>query len=607
MSQRESLQEAELRWQKLALLQQAYPSFVPFLRDMMEELGFTLSEIQAEIGEFLEHGPAYLMIQAQRGQAKTTITAIYAVWVLIHNPKERVLIVSAGGAQANEISTLIVRIIMTVDILEVMRPDKSMGDRTSVEHFDLHYTLKGVDKSPSVACVGVTSNLQGKRAGLLIADDVESLKNSMTAVQRATLLNITRDFTSINSDGRIVYLGTPQSIDSIYNTLPGRGFTVRIWPGRYPTRKQLKHYGDALAPSVARAIEADPSLMEGWGLDGKQGKAIDDRLNEEVLNKKQLDQGEAYFQLQHMLLTAMMDELRYPLKPENLVLMRLPPAGAPFPLSIVRGYGGNQQRKVVVNSREFMLALPHEVSQDVNRLQNTVFYIDPAGGGQNADETGWAFGGLLNSTIYLLRYGGMPGGYGLELLEKMADLIIELQPGSIKIEKNFGHGAYAAVFIPVLQRAWEKAMKESGRTDLKLPPIHEDLVSGQKELRIIGTLEPVIGRGALVINEDAIRDEDLSLLYHDARSRDTYSLLFQLSKITRDRESLIHDDRLDALEGMVRHFLPALAVEQTKAIKAIQEKELADFYRNPLGHPSHTLRGITPVHQTGFYARVRRL
>lgn len=594
---RESQEQAAIRWQKLTLLQEAYPDFVPFLNDMMEELGFTASEIQEEIGEFLQHGPLYLMIQAQRGQAKTTITAIFAVWSLIHNPAYRVLIVSAGGAQANEISTLIVRLIMNVDILEFMRPDKAAGDRTSVEHFDLHYTLKGMDKSPSVACVGITSNLQGKRADLLIADDVESAKNSATAVQRAQLLNITRDFTSINTDGRIVYLGTPQSIDSIYNTLPGRGFTVRIWPGRYPTAKQLIWYGESLAPSVAKMVAEHPEYQSGFGLDGKQGMAIDDRLNEEVLLKKELDQGAAYFQLQHMLMTALTDALRYPLKTENLVVLRM---ADQLPLVIQRGFGGTALKKFRIGVKEYLLSLPHHLSDDLGKWQSTAFYIDPAGGGANADETGWSFGGLLNSNIHLKAWGGLPGGYSLDTMKRMAEIILEHDPGVVIIEKNYGFGAYREVFTPVLVAAYKAKGKKS-------PPMIDDLVVGQKELRIIGTLEPVIGRGALVIDEDAILDEERSLSHHDIRNRDTYSLLFQLSKITKDRQSLIHDDRLDALEGLVRHFLPALAVEQDKAIKRLQEKELEDFKRNPLGYRASVLRTSQPPASSGVYARIRRL
>lgn len=167
----EHVDQAKQRWDLLKLVQGHYPDFIPFLQDVMEELGYTTSEIQEDIARYIAYGPQNLMVQAQRGQAKTTIVAAFAVWSLIHNPWYRVLILSAGGTQAVEISTLIVRLLMNMDVLECMRPDKMAGDRTSVEAFDIHHSLKGVDKSPSVACVGIDSNLQGKRAHILVADD----------------------------------------------------------------------------------------------------------------------------------------------------------------------------------------------------------------------------------------------------------------------------------------------------------------------------------------------------------------------------------------------------------------------------------------------------
>ena len=132
-----------------------------------------------------------------------------------------------------------------------MRPDRSFGDRSSVEGFDIHYSLKGPEKSPSVACLGITSNKQGFRADLLIADDIESDKNAATPVQREKLIGLTRDFTSICSKGDIVYLGTPQSVDSIYNGLPSRGYDIRVWTGRYPTMDEIPNYTGTLSPLLS--------------------------------------------------------------------------------------------------------------------------------------------------------------------------------------------------------------------------------------------------------------------------------------------------------------------------------------------------------------------
>ena len=580
MKAREGVDEATLRWEQLEMVQQHYDTFVPFLEDVMDLLGFSTTEIQKDIGGYIAYGPQYLMVQAQRSQAKTTIAAAFAVWYLIHNPAGRVLVVSAGGDQATDISTLIVRIILNMDVLACMRPDKSAGDRTSVEGFDIHHSLKGIDKSASVDCVGIDANLQGRRADLLIPDDIESSKNSATATQRAKLLHLTKDFTSINQSGRIIWLGTPQTMESIYNSLPGRGVTTRIWPGRYPTQEQLKHYGTSLAPLIAQRLSNDPSLARSGGLLSDQGQAIDpELLDEATLQKKELDQGTAYFQLQHMLNTAMMDALRYPLKSERITVLEAP--GDLFPLTVVRGMVATALKDYAVHEHGFKLSLPHDISRETSKLQQVVCYIDPAGGGANGDETAYAIGGFLNGNVYLLSVGGIPGGYDTDKLDALAQRIKPFEhtgqgPLIVKIEKNMGFGAFRAVFTPVLR----KLVPSAG--------IEDDMVSGQKEARIIKTLEPVMGRGSLIVTEQAVRhDLETSSLY-TAALRLTYSFFYQLAKISMVRNALVHDDRLDAVEGLVRHFTEALALDQKKQLAALAAKAHAEAISDPLGYNRYT-------------------
>lgn len=586
---RENHVEALLRWRKLELLQETYPHFVPFLQDMMLELRFHTSWIQEDIAEFLEYGPLYLMVQAQRGQAKSTITAIYAVWHLIHNPEGRVLIISAGEKQANEISTLITRFIGNVDILECMRPDASSGDRTSVEAYDIHHSLKGLDKSPSVACVGINGNLQGKRATLLIADDVESKKNSKTATSRADLLDLTRDFTSICEVGRIIYLGTPQSQDSIYNTLPSRGFAVRVWPGRYPTKAQMGWYDDRLSPALLARLKAHPELAFGGGVLADQGQPTDDRLNEEVLQKKERDQGPAYFQLQHMLSTTMTDALRYPLKPENLIVMRL--GGDRFPMSLTRSVTLNALQKFEVHGHAFSMATPVEVSETFQVLDSRVMYVDPAGGGTNGDESGYAVAGGLNGNVFLLDAGGVPGGYSREAMLALAEKAIQWQVNVVVIEKNFGYGSFREVWLPILRAAGYKG------------GVEDDYVTGQKELRIIETLEPVMSRGSLIVNEDLVEwDKTTSGRYHAAK-RLTYSLFFQMSRITRDPKCLIHDDRLDAVEGAVRHYLKSLQIDQAAEEERRKQEEWKRWIADPLQRKRYS---ASPTRGPSMMDRYRR-
>lgn len=587
MSKKESAEAAEARWAKLEALQLEYENFNDFLDDVFDHLGFDLSWVQADIGDYLANGPQHLMIQAQRGQAKTTITAAFAVWSLIHNPKARILIVSAGGTQANEISTLVVKLIDTMSALEFMRPDRTAGDRTSVEKYDIHYTLKGLDKSPSVACAGITANMQGKRADILIADDIESSKNAMTALMRQVLMDKTRDFTSICIDGRIIYLGTPQSVDSVYNTLPGRGFKVRIWPGRYPTMEQIDNYNGMLAPRIMDRLSRNPLLGNGGGVLGDQGQPVEEGkyLGEAQLQFKELDQGPSYFQLQHMLNTRLVDANRFPLKPEHLVVMNLGKTEQ-FPLTVIRGFGADARRDFKVGNTSFQMTDPHEVSKETAKLQGLVMYVDPAGGGKvSKDETAYCIAGFLNSNIYVLEIGGMEGGYETPTLLRLKERARYWNVQTIKIEKNMGYGAFSAVWTPIL-----RGNNIDPNTGQEVPDtgfkggIEEDLVRGQKELRIIGTLEPVMARGALIFDQSIVTKDEQDIQAYIASEKQTYSLFHQMSRLTREPKSLPHDDRLDALEGAVRHFVHLLAIDQKRTIEAARLKEIAEFQKDPLGH-----------------------
>lgn len=148
-----------------------FKDFREFAELGMKYLGFNISEIQDDIAWYMQYGQPKRMVQAQRGQAKSTLAALYCIWRLIQNPMARILIVSGGERQASDVALLIIRIIMQWSILCWLRPDTSKGDRTSVAAFDVHHSIKGIDKSASVSCVGITANLQGMRADFILADD----------------------------------------------------------------------------------------------------------------------------------------------------------------------------------------------------------------------------------------------------------------------------------------------------------------------------------------------------------------------------------------------------------------------------------------------------
>lgn len=586
MAKRETPEDQIKRWEDLKALRKAYPHFNDFLHDVMTDLmGFECTWLQLDIGTYLEHGPLYRMIQAQRGQAKTTITAIYAVWRIIHDPSTRILILSAGGGMASQISGWIIQILNGMEVLSCLLPDKSAGDRTSVDAYDIHYTLKGPEKSPSIACLGAFSNMQGYRADILIADDIESKKNSGTPVQREKLVDVTRDFTSICSKGDIIYLGTPQSVDSIYNALPSRGYDVRVWTGRFPTKEEILNYAGMLAPSIEAACEQHPRLMTGGGPTGNRGQATDPIIvSEDVLNAKEVDQGPAYFQLQHMLDTAMMDKDRYPLKVENLFFMDLRDADrVPLDMTLIK----NSSMLMPIPEQFPFPAKFHRVphiGDTFGSYIGTHMYVDPAGGGQNGDETAYAITRSAGGKIFVIAAGGIKGGLDEARLDELTALVLKYRVNAIGIEKNFGNGALSNVWQP-------KLLKAAGAVNLQVS-IEDVWESGQKELRIIDVLDPVIANGRLIMDEAMLDDDWDSCQRYPLNERPVYSLFWQMARITRDRNCLIHDDRLDALAGSVRYWVNHLALDEDKEKLRNQQNAYNKMIQNPLGNPNHKQAGM---------------
>lgn len=557
--------EAQLRmWQEMEQLRELFPwsleGLYLFASLVLEKTivgAPKLNRTQRDILSFLLFGGKFLGIQASRGMTKTVMAAIFCCFCLIHMPHYRIIVFSQNGKRAKEIAGWVVKIFQTIEILEVMLPDTYAGDRSSVESFDIHWVFRGADKSPSVTCYSIESGAQGARADLILADDVESLQNSRTSTGREWLLEQSLEFESINQYGRIIYLGTPQSVESIYNTLPGRGYVMRIWPGRYPTKEQLEYYGDKLAPMLRKDIESDPSLQEGGGVDGKQGKpTTPDMYDEETLQQKEIQQGIAKFMLQFMVHTGMADRDRYKLKLENLVVANFNSEQGPvMPIwnNDVRSIWQSAPRFGSRPQDKFYYAM-NQQSFEMRKFDLTVMYIDPAGGGSRSrDEMGFAITKLLGTYVYLYKVGGVQGGYREEELMKLVTLAKEAKVDIVYVEKNYGNGAHFAMLKPLFEKHYP---------DCRLEEINE---SGQKELRIIDTLEPLLGQHRLIVSQQVIMEDYQTIQHYPAEVKMTYSFFYQMGHITSERNSLRHDDRCDAVTGAVRQIVQYIDYDQSRA------------------------------------------
>ena len=259
--------------------------------------------VQYDIAYNLQHGDKRMIIQAFRGVGKSWITSAYVVWLLYMNPQLNILVVSASKSRSDDFTTFTLRLINEMDILAHLRP--KADQRQSKISFDV--APANASHAPSVKSVGISGQLAGSRADVIVADDIEVPNNSMTQGMRDKLSEAVKEFDAIlKPDGRIIYLGTPQNQESLYNKLPDRGYRVSIWPARYPNEDQSIGYGSKLALLIERKLQADATII---------GQPTDpQRFSDFDLLEREASYGRSGFALQFMLDTRLSDAERYPLK-----------------------------------------------------------------------------------------------------------------------------------------------------------------------------------------------------------------------------------------------------------------------------------------------------
>jgi hypothetical protein len=153
--------------------------------------------VQYEIADYLQHGPKRLIIQAFRGVGKSWITSAFVCWLLYCDPQLNILVVSASKSRADDFSTFTMRLIEEMPLLAHLRPKE--GQRSSKIAFDVGPAQ--ADHAASVKSAGITGQITGSRADVIIADDIEVPNNSETQAMREKLLHQVKEFDSIIKPG----------------------------------------------------------------------------------------------------------------------------------------------------------------------------------------------------------------------------------------------------------------------------------------------------------------------------------------------------------------------------------------------------------------------
>ena len=513
--------------------------------------------IQYDIAHYLQSSPKRSIIEAFRGVGKSYITAAYVVHQLLLNPELKFMVVSASKARADDFSTFTQRIIVELPICQHLVARD--GQRWSKIAFDV--APAKASGSPSVKSVGVTGQLTGSRADIIIADDVEVPNNSMTHMMREKLYETVKEFDAVlKPDGKIIYLGTPQNEMSLYNILLSRGYDMRIWTSRYPTLERAeKAYGGRLAPILYDRMQKEEKAVYGLPTDPK-------RFDDEDLLERELSYGRSGFALQFMLDTSLSDGNKYPLKLSDLIIYSCDRDSAP--------------EKMVYGIMKPMLDIPnvglagdkfYAPEDTIGRLdyQGSVLAIDPSGRG--SDETAYAVVKMLNGYLYVVDAGGVAGGYSDSTLQHLTDLAKLNKVNMVLVESNFGDGMFTELLKPYLLKTHPCTLEEVRH-------------SKQKESRIIDTLEPVMNQHRLVIDPKVIQKDYDSVQSMPPDVGMKYMLTYQMTRITKVRGALAHDDRLDVLAMAVQYWVDQMAADADTEIRSRKEEllelELDKFMSN---------------------------
>ena len=506
--------------------------------------------VQYDMADFIQNCPRRSIIEAFRGVGKSYITAAFVVHQLLLDPQKKFMVVSASKQRADDFSTFTQRLILELPICQHLIATSEQ--RWSKIAFDVRPAL--ASGSPSVKSVGITGQLTGSRADVIIADDIEVPNNSMTQMMREKLGEAVKEFDAVlKPEGKILYLGTPQCEMSLYNTLTERGYVMRVWPARYPTAEDAeKAYGERLAPMLWEAMGESESPLDGQPVDPK-------RFDDDDLLERELSYGKSGFALQFMLDTSMSDIDRYPLKLSDLMIMSVDKDQAPEKLV----YGVMKEIKDIPNvglSGDRFFAPEATVGSYVD-YDGSVLVIDPSGRGQ--DETAYAVVKMLNGFLYVAACGGVKGGYSEPTLNKLATLAKEHKVNMVLIESNFGDGMFTELLKPILKKIYPVTTEEVRH-------------SKQKELRIIDTLEPVMNQHKLIIDPKVIQEDFDSVQHHPPEKAQRYMLTYQMTRVTKQRGALAHDDRLDALAMGVAYWVEQMAADVDEEMKERQHHLLMD-------------------------------
>jgi hypothetical protein len=543
------------------------------------------SDLLYEFGHRLQYGPRKDILMGFRGMAKSYTVVDYAMWRLYCDPTEIVLTVSGSGDGAKGNAQLAWGWLQTFDWLAHMRP-KGI-DRSSTLAFDVAGSRH--EKCESFAALSLFGQLTGRRSSLIIPDDIETPNTSSTEGDRTEMRRRAAEMGGalLKPGGQVKMLGTPQHEQTIYiEYARDKGYGMRIWPVTYPIidelnpkRDELHRYGMWLAPSVLKAVTANPSLA---------GCLVDDsRFSVEDLFERKLEYGSVEYDRQFRLFLDAGAGDERPLKLRDIPVIEIavpqPHAIPPIPLKVPAQIvwdgplAANKWGDIEVDSLsgDGAVYAPQSVAHWTLPEQK-VCVIDPSGMG--LDETAWEIQAGLYGRVYVCKQDARLEGFTEETMKAIALDCALYGVNKVVIEKNYGGGMFGELLRPHLIAINKPVGGVKPYPHWEGCEI-EELLAGnvQKEVRILDTLTPFVTGHRLVIAAEVLR-KDFPVEYTNVEvsKRRYYRLTYQLTRLSKQRGSVAHDDRVDVMASGVATFMGTLRRQVAEAAQAAKDKYLEE-------------------------------
>jgi len=501
-----------------------------------------------EIGEAAKGGDegARKILMAFRGAAKSYVTTAFAVYRLRLNRDEEVLVTSATDGFAGSIATFAYNMVRNFDWLADMKPRSDQ--RQSALAFDVNGAK--VSKDESFASRSIFGQITGRRATLIIGDDLETPNTSDTETKRNQLRERVSELGGaiIKPGGDIFFLGTAQHEQTIYKEYAEeKGYELRIYPIVYPIpsddpkKDERLKYGTRLAPIIANAL-ADNPLLAGTSTEPS-------RFSERDIEGRKLAWGTIEFDRQFKMWLDADVGKKNPLKLRDLIVMDIAPPTPAKPKLLLPSelvWSTLTQHRVLELEVDSLPGDTHVFGPAKADIwvpaEEVSCWVDPSGEGK--DETTWTIFGSQAGRAFLLHQGSSQDGHSEEVLKQIARDCKHWGVQVVEVESNFGQGMFSSLLRP--------QMTLEGLTcDI------EDYRQGRasKESRILAISEPVFTGHRLVVNAQVLR-EDFKVEYPhiEKAQRRFFRLTYQLTRLTKQKGALKHDDRVDGLSGGLRRF-----------------------------------------------------